>query len=258
VADPISAASHNDRNEFHDMISPDIGKISTGMAAGSAETLQVDVIADFVCPWSYIGSRRLAAALTAVRGPSRVSWLPFQLNPAMPGEGLAFDDYLRERFGDPEALRPALAELTRQGAEDGIRFRFDLIRRIPNTLNAHRLMRLAGAAGMDASSLAVQLLRAFFEEGQNIGDREVLAVIAGDQGISPADQFATLDNDSSRKLVLSQEAEVRLSGVSGVPNFLINRRLFVVGALSTSCLVYVFDRAIFGDDSAQPVLETLQ
>ncbi|MDH5500007.1 MAG: DsbA family oxidoreductase [Gammaproteobacteria bacterium] len=223
----------------------------------SAETLRVDVIADLICPWCYIGKRRLGDALSAVRGPSSVNWIPFQLNPAMPAAGMALNDYLRERFGEPEALQPALAELARQGLDEGIRFRFDRIQRIPNTLDAHRLMWLAETSGADSSALAEQLLKAFFEDGMNIADREVLSEIGTRQGIRRSDTMSMLENDNSRQLVLSQEAQVRQSGVSGVPDFLVNRRLFVVGAQSTASLVNVFDRAMFGEESGLPVSDTL-
>lgn len=240
------------------MIRSDIGNIGDHSTPRSAETLHVDVIADFVCPWSYIGTRRLADALTAVHGPRQVNWLPFQLNPAMPAAGMPIDDYLRQRFGEPEALQPAMDELSRQGREEGVNFRFDRIERIPNTLNAHRLIHLCGTSGHDASETAQDLLKTFFEDGQDISDREVLAAVAHRHGISRSELFETLENDTSAKVVLSREAQVRGSGVTGVPDFLVNRRLFVVGAQSTASLVNVFDRAMFGAESDQPVSETLQ
>lgn len=240
------------------MIRSDISKIGDHSSPRSAETLQVDVIADFICPWSYIGTQRLADALTALQGPRQVSWLPFQLNPAMPAAGMPIDDYLRQRFGEPEALQPAMTELARQGQEEGLELRFDRIKRIPNTLNAHRLMHLSGTTGHNASETGRDLLRAFFEEGQDISDREILAGIALKNGISRSELYETLENDVSAKIVLSREAQVRGSGVTGVPDFLINRRLFVVGAQSTESLVNVFDRAMFGAESDQPVSETLQ
>lgn len=240
------------------MIRSDIGNIGDHSTPRSAETLHVDVIADFICPWSYIGTRRLADALTAVHGPRLVKWLPFQLNPAMPAAGMPIDDYLRQRFGEPEALQPAMDELARQGREEGVNFRFDRITRIPNTLNAHRLMHLCGTSGHDASETASDLLKSFFEDGQDISDIDVLAGVARRHGIGRAELIDTLENDTSAKVVLSREAQVRGSGVTGVPDFLVNRRLFVVGAQSTESLVNVFDRAMFGAESDQPVSETLQ
>jgi predicted DsbA family dithiol-disulfide isomerase len=224
---------------------------------GSAATLQVDVIADLVCPWCYLGKRRLADALAAVRGPSHVRWVPFQLNPAIPEQGMPLEDYLRGRFGDPAALEPAMADLTRRGLAEGVHFRFDRIERIPNTLNAHRLMRHAELSGLNATAVAEDLLKGFFEEGLNIADRDVLAEIGGRQGMPAAGVFAALGDENERQAVLAQEAQVRQTGVSGVPDFLINRRLLVVGAQSTATLIDVFDRVMFGEESNYPVSETL-
>lgn len=239
------------------MISSNLGRISIDSTGRSPETLQVDVIADLVCPWCYLGTRRLKEAFASVRGPRNVSWIPFQLNPAMPEGGTPLNDYLRDRFGDPEALQPALAELTRQGHDQGVNFRFDRIQRIPNTLNAHRLMRLAEATSPDPSSVAEELYKAFFTDGLNIADPEVLAEIGDRQGISAGEVHEALQDDNSRKLVLTQEAQVRQSGISGVPDFLVNRRLLIVGAQSTATLVNVFDRAMFGDESGLVVSDTV-
>lgn len=228
-----------------------------GTEAAAAATLQVDVIADLICPWCYLGKRRLADALAAVRGPSQVRWVPFQLNPAMPHDGMPLEDYLRERFGDPAELQPAMAELTRRGLAEGVQFRFDRIARIPNTLNAHRLMRFAEESGANTTAVAEDLMRGFFEEGLNIADQDVLAEIGNRQGIPAAGVFANLGDENARQAVLAQEAQLRQTGVTGVPDFLVNRRLLVVGAQSTATLIDVFDRVMFGEESNYPVSETV-
>lgn len=209
--------------------------------------LQIDVIADLVCPWCYLGKRRLDDALLAVGGPSSVSWYPFQLNPAMPAGGMAFEEYLVSRFGDPKKLGPAIEQLTSEGRAEGINFRFDKLSRVPNTLNAHRLMKLAETERVNTSDLAEEFLKGFFESGLDIGDREVLSGLAMRHGLETRDIDRTLDDDLSRRAVLSQEAQVRQGGVTGVPDFLVNKRLFVIGAQSTEALVSAFDQAIFGD-----------
>jgi predicted DsbA family dithiol-disulfide isomerase len=239
------------------MINPNVAKISGRDDAASPAMLQVDIIADLVCPWCYLGKRRLDDALLAVHGPSVVSWYPFQLNPAMPEAGMGFSEYLAARFGDPETLQPALAHLTAAGAAEGIRFRFDRITHIPNTLNAHRVMKLAEREGINASGLAEDILRGFFEDGLDISKRDVLVDIGERSGLSSTSINRTLDDEASRQSVLSQEAQVRRSGVTGVPDFLINKRLFVIGAQSTESLVNVFDRAMFGEESALPVSATV-
>lgn len=213
--------------------------------------LQVDVIADLVCPWCYLGKRRLDDALLAVHGPSNVSWYPFQLNPAMPAAGMGFEEYLAAKFGDPKELRSALGQLTTEGKMEGINFRFDKLSRVPSTLNAHRLMKLAETERANTSDLAEEFLKGFFESGLDIGDRDVLTELAIRHGLENSDINKTLDDDLSRQVVLAQEAQVRQGGITGVPDFLVNKRLFVIGAQSTEALVSAFDRAIFGefDDS---------
>ena len=129
--------------------------------------------------------------------------------------------------------------------------------RIPNTLNAHRVMKLAETEKVSTSDLAEELLKGFFESGLDIGDRDVLSELAMRHGLGYKNISNTLDNDLSRKSVLSQEAQVRQGGVSGVPNFLVNRRLFLVGAQNTPALVNAFDRAMFGEISESLISPTV-
>jgi predicted DsbA family dithiol-disulfide isomerase len=235
------------------MINPQTGRTSRADRTGARATLQVDIIADFVCPWCYIGKRRLDEALLAVHGPSIVTWYPYQLNPAIAEEGVGFEEYLASHFGDPEKLQPLLAELATTGKAGGIQFNFDRIRRIPNTLNAHRLMRLADGEGVGVSNLAESIFRAFFEEGADISQREVLVGLGARCGLPQQSIDRALDDDASRRAVLAQEAQIRRGGVTRVPDFLVNKRLFVPGAQNTENLVNVFDRAMFGEESDQPV-----
>ena len=227
------------------------------MTAAPERPLVIDVVSDVVCPWCYLGKRRLDAALAAVHGPSVVSWFPFQLNPRMPAAGMSFNDYVVSKFGDPEALAPALAELTATGKDAGIDFRFDLISTVPNTLNAHQLMNIADLKGADASKLAERLLSGFFSQGLDISDYDVLAVLGSEAGLGNMEVLTALEDEKSRQAVLAQEAQLRHSGVTGVPDFLVNKRLFVMGAQRTESLVAIFDRAMFGADSDLPVSPTV-
>jgi len=215
--------------------------------AGAGAALHVEVIADFVCPFCFIGKRRLDAALEAVKGPCEVSWYPFQLNPDMPDEGLPFDDYLARRFESRKNVQPVLDHLVADGRTVGIEFDFDGIRHVPNTLRVHQVMQLAEDKSIDESALAEDLLSSFFEQGRNIGERDVLVDIAGRHGLAATEILAAIESDLVRKIVLSREEKVRSSGLKGVPGFLINRRLLVVGAQSTDSLVKAFDRAMFGE-----------
>jgi predicted DsbA family dithiol-disulfide isomerase len=219
--------------------------------------LHVEVIADLVCPFCFIGKRRFDEALKAVQGPIDVSWYPYQLNPEIPAEGQAFDAYLTRRFGNPANVEPVLQQLTAEGKVEGIDFRFDKIRHVPNTLAVHQVMHLAETLGVDQSVLAEDLMTAFFEEGRNIGDRSELIDIALAHGISVADVDKAIDSDQIKQLVLTREGQVRSSGLAGVPGFLVNRRLLVVGAQNADNIVNAFDRAMFGegiDSLASPAL----
>ncbi len=210
-------------------------------------SLHVDVIADFVCPFCFIGKRRFEEALKAVRGPSEVSWYPFQLNPEIPAEGLPLDVYLTRRFGSPASVDPVLQHLTTEGKAAGIDFRFDRLSVVPNTVAAHQLMYLGESPGVDQSALAEDLMSAFFEQGRNIGDRDELIEIAKAHGISADELNEAIDGERTRQIVLTRERQVRGSGIAGVPGFLVNQRLLVVGAQSVDTMVNAFDQAMFGE-----------
>ena len=212
--------------------------------------LRVDIIADFVCPWSYLGWARFRDASAAFDGPLALNWFPFQLNPDMPAAGMSFDDYVRSRFGDPEALRPALDELARQGRAAGIELNFERITRIPRTLKAHALMRTAAESGVQ-QRVADALFRRFFEAGENIGDPDVLMAIGRQAGLEEPAVRRALESSEVLSAVAAEEQEARRAGVSGVPNFLLNKHVFVVGAQDTGQMLSAIDRAIFGDSDQQ-------
>jgi len=209
--------------------------------------LHVEVIADFVDPFSYLGKHRLEAALKCVQGPSEVSWHPYQLNPEFPADGLDFDDYLSQRFGSRAAVQPVLDSLAREGEREGIRFHFDKIRRVPKTQRAHLLMYLAEREGKDQSLLAEDLLAAFFEHGENIGDADVLVRLGALHGLQADAILRVFDDEAAKQLVMTREGQVRSSGIAGAPGFLLNRRLLVIGAQDADNIVNAFDRAMFGE-----------
>lgn len=215
--------------------------------ARPSAALHVEVIADLVCPFCYLGKRRLDAALEAVQGPKEIEWYPYQLNPDMPPDGMAFDDYLSRRFGNPANIRPVLEGLAREGRAEGIEFRFDRLTHVPNTIPAHQLMQLAGSEGRDQSRLAETLMRAFFERGEDIGDPEVLVDLAGSQAMDAGKVREALADEASKQAVLLREKRVRASGMSGVPGYLVNRRLLVVGAQPADTIITAFDQAMFGE-----------
>jgi predicted DsbA family dithiol-disulfide isomerase len=210
-------------------------------------TLHVEVVADVICPFCYLGKRRLDEALKAVHGPSEVSWHPYQLNPDMPAGGVSTEEYLSARFGSPANVQPALDRLVTEGRKEGIDFRFDRIGNLPNTLRAHQIIYLAEGEGVDQGALAEEFMTAFFERGADIGDVETLLDIASRYGLAAGDVLKVIDDEAAKQVVLSREAQVRSSGIAGVPGYLLNRRLLVIGAQETDAMVSAFDRAMFGE-----------
>ena len=185
----------------------------------------IEVASDVICPWCYIGKRRLEKAL-ALLGDDvdvRVEWLPFQLNPDMPPGGVARADYRRAKFGSVERGRQLDARVAQEGAGEGIAFAFDRMQRTPNTVEAHRLVDLAQAQGV-GEPVVNALFRAYFEEARDIGDPEVLAGIAREHGVVQWPEGA----DAQR--VSEQEEWVREQGISGVPTFIFDRRSGISGA----------------------------
>lgn len=212
-----------------------------------AEALRVEVIADLICPFCYIGKRRLDRALDAVQGPYDVAWYPWQLNPDMPAEGIGFEEYLTRRFGSPADIAPVLEEIAREGREQGIDFHFDTLTHVPNTLRAHQLMYLADREGRDQTALAEELMSAFFETGADIGATDVLVQLAGRHGLDDDKVVDAIADATVKQAVLAREAQVRSSGIAGAPGYLLNRRLLIIGAQESDVMVNGFDRAMFGE-----------
>lgn len=215
-----------------------------------ADRFQIDVISDVVCPWCYIGQRRLAEALArlpAAAAARRVAirWHPFQLNPDLPQEGVSRKSYLEDKFGGPERAAQIYARVAAAGATVGIPFAFDRIEIQPNTRDAHRLIAWAQAQG-DASGLVERLFRAYFIEGRAIGDRDVLAAIAGEAGFASAAALNMLDSDEGIDAIALMDQRARDIGVQGVPFFIFNQHVAVSGAQEPDALLQAIAQAHAG------------
>ncbi len=199
------------------------------------ETLAIDVVSDFVCPWCYLGKKRLEAAVAEESLPVAVRWRPYQLDPTIPEGGLDRGEYMARKFGRDGRLETIHDNLVRLGAEVGVPFAFDRIRRAPNTLDAHRLVRWSVSTGAQAK-VVDRLFRAYFVEGRDVGDRTELLAVAADCRLD-ADIVEELfaegaDIDSVRKEI----AEAQAIGISGVPFFIFAGRLAVSGAQDVGLL----------------------
>ena len=187
--------------------------------------LLIEIASDVICPWCYIGKRRLEKALESLKGEveARIEWLPFQLNPGMPVEGVARAEYRRAKFGSLEKGRALDARVAQEGAGEGIAFAFDRMQRTPNTVAAHKLIDLAQKQGK-AGPVVDALFRAYFEEARDIGDAEVLAGIAKSAGVENWPAGADAPH------VTEQEERVRDLGISGVPTFIFDKKSGLSGA----------------------------
>lgn len=200
-----------------------------------SEPLTIDVVSDVVCPWCYVGEKRLEAALAEEPQPVTLRWRPYQLDPTIPAGGLDRAEYMERKFGKSGRLQSVHDNLTRLGAELGIPFAFDRIKRSPNTLDAHRLIRWASSAGIQGA-IVDRLFKAYFVEGRDIGDRGVLIEIAGEFGLDAKLVEKLLKDGADADLVRQEIEQAQGMGVSGVPFFIFGGRLGVPGAQEPSVL----------------------
>ena len=208
------------------------------------ESLIIDIVSDIVCPWCYVGKKHLEAALAEMPEiDAVVRWHPFQLDPTIPPEGLDRKAYMRQKFGDDGHLEAAHQRLEMLGAKNGIGFQFGAITRSPNTLDAHRLIRWAGDAGLQ-DTMVQSLFQAYFEEGRDIGDRAVLALIAERAGLEADAIFERLGSDDDAENISIEIAEAGRIGVTGVPFFILAQKLAVSGAQPADVLIDAIRQAL--------------
>ncbi|MHC5542699.1 DsbA family oxidoreductase [Singulisphaera rosea] len=192
-----------------------------------AMMLNIDVISDVICPWCFIGKRRLEKALAGRL--ATVRWHPFQLNPDMPREGIDRRSYRIQKFGSWERSQGLDAQVAAAGRDEGIAFHFDKMARTPNTLDAHRLIWLAGERGMQDAVVGALFL-AYFTDGRDLSDRATLADIAADAGLDPTEVDELLEGNKGLDVVRAAEEQGRRLGVSGVPFFVVNGQVALSGA----------------------------
>ena len=203
----------------------------------------VDIVSDTICPWCYIGKRRFERALAmSGRNDIAVSWRPFQLNPDMPAEGMTRDDYVRAKFGGGDRPRQIYQAIAESGREAGIEFQFARIRRTPNTVLSHRLVHWS-AKNERQEEVVGELFKAYFEEGLDIGDLEVLVECAARAGLDLDLTRRFLQSDEGRQEVVASDVYARRLGINGVPCFIVNRKYAVSGAQPPSAFVEVFNLA---------------
>lgn len=210
--------------------------------------MQIDVISDTVCPWCFIGKRRLARAMEMrPEVEFEVLWRPYQLDPKVPREGVDRAAYMKAKFGEGPRVSAMGDALKAEGLREGISFAFDKIERRPNTLDSHRLIRWAGTAGLQ-DTVVERLFAAYFLEGRDIGDPAVLEFLAADVGMDSIEVADLLSSDTDLAAV---ERETRLAGemgITGVPTFIFANKYVLSGAREAEVLVQVIDKALDAED----------
>jgi predicted DsbA family dithiol-disulfide isomerase len=205
--------------------------------------LSVDVVSDVICPWCFIGKRRLETAIAAHGRSVKVRWLPFQLNPQMPQEGVSRREYRTRKFGTWERSLELDAQVTTAGAGVGIHFAFDRIERTPNTLDAHGLIRLADTEGVQ-DAVVEALFRAYFTEGRDISARQTLLDVVAEAGVDRGKAEGVLTSGGGLEAIREAEELARRVRVEGVPFFVINGRVTLSGAQLPEGFLAAFRQAL--------------
>ena len=209
------------------------------------KAVAIDVWSDVVCPWCWIGKRRLERALAGRRDVAvSIRWRAFLLNPSMPPSGMDRQAYLEAKFGGTDGARSVYARIEAAGAEEGLPFRFDRIGRMPSTWDAHRLLFSAGAAGRQ-DSLSETLFDTFFCRGEDLGDPGVLLEAAVRSGLDQGTADAVLRSGRFRQEVEAEDRALRNAGGTGVPLFLFAERMAVPGAADPDVFLQVLEQ-LFG------------
>ncbi|SMO39943.1 DsbA family oxidoreductase [Ruegeria faecimaris] len=194
------------------------------------QTVKLDIMSDPICPWCYIGKTHLDKALAATPDhPFIIEWHPFQLNPDMPVEGMDRREYLERKFGGKDGAIRAYAPVVEHAENAGLGIDFEGMKRTPNTLDAHRLIHWAGIENKQ-NAIVDALFQAYFVQGRDIGDHEVLADIADSQGMDAAVVMKLLKSDADRTDISNRDAHSRQMGVTSVPTFIVANQHAVPGA----------------------------
>ncbi|MDX8434417.1 MULTISPECIES: DsbA family protein [Mesorhizobium] len=201
-------------------------------------SVTVDVVSDVVCPWCFIGQKRLDRAIAAAGDVEvHARWRPFQLDPTIPPEGMDRRDYMIAKFGSEERIRQIHARIEPLGEAEGIHFAFDAIKVAANTLDAHRVIRWAGAAGEEVQNRLVRrLFQLNFEEGANLGDHAVLTAAAREAGMDASVVETLLPTDADIEAVRTEITTASRMGITGVPCFLLEGKYAVMGAQEADTL----------------------
>ncbi len=198
--------------------------------------MKIDVVSDVICPWCFLGKRRLDKALSALPDvKAEVTFRPYFLDPTIPADGLSRQAYMKAKFGDRD-LKAMHKPLEDAGKKDDVPYHFEKITRTPNTLNAHRLIRWANAGRTSRPEIVDALFCAYWRDGRDVGDTAVLIDVAKACGMDGAEVERLLSADTDSEAVMAEVQQAYRIGVQGVPTFIIDQRYGISGAQEVETL----------------------
>ncbi len=204
--------------------------------------VRIDVVSDVVCPWCFIGKRRLEKALALASDvPVEVHWRPYFLNEWIPPEGMSRQQYLTTKFGSPERYTDIAQRVRAAAADEGLVYAVDRINRQPNTRDAHRLIRWADGIGK-ASEMKQRLMDLYFTEGADLSNRAVLVQAAADVGLDPENVRAALDSDQDIAEIDREVEAAKEAGIQGVPCFILDGKYAISGAQAPEALAQAIEQ----------------
>ena len=217
----------------------------------SHQPVRIDVISDVVCPWCFIGKRRLEKALALNPDiPVEVHWRPYFLNDWIPREGISREQYLTTKFGSVDRYKGIAQRVSAAAAADGLTYAMDKISRQPNTLDAHRLIRWAGGIGK-AAEMKQRLMDLYFTEGADLTNHAELVQAAADVGLDPEDVRAALESDQDVADVEREAISAKEAGIEGVPCFILDGKFAISGAQAPEYLAEAIERVARAADAAE-------
>tara|TARA_Y100001935_G_scaffold72108_1_gene60211 strand:+ start:104 stop:739 length:636 start_codon:yes stop_codon:yes gene_type:complete len=204
--------------------------------------IELDIFSDTVCPWCYIGKKRLETTLKKYTNLEiKQTWRPFQLNPGMPPDGMDRQEYLISKFGSADAAKTVYENIYEEGIKEGINFNFDLIDLTPNSFNSHRLLALAYKQNIQESVLN-SLFESYFINGKDIGDPNILLEIAVKHKIDAEEFKNYLSDQENIEPLANEEIQARKMGINSVPTFIINKQIVISGAQTSENFELIFEK----------------
>ena len=204
--------------------------------------IELDIFSDTICPWCYIGKKRLDKAMEKHNHLEfKQTWRPFQLNPGMPPDGMDRQEYLISKFGSADAAKTVYENIYEEGVKEGINFNFDLINVTPNSFNSHRLLALAYKQKIQENVLN-DLFESYFINGKDIGDPNILLEIAIEHKIDAEEFKNYLSDQENIEPLANEEIQARKMGINSVPTFIINKQIVINGAQTSENFELIFEK----------------